>query len=278
MALEEKDAAGALRLAQERDPLGAFERMREVFFVAVTRGNAESALALLAAEPRLAFAEHAGAPSLHWVCAEARLEPLIEPLLSAGCDAMQEAREESRGSIALEWAAQSGNLAAVSALLALRPERHSMARMNQSLREAARKGFGDVCLFLMARGADPLEKGVSPINPDRPKKAATPARQTIPGAIKAALGRAQMSLPWDSKDDGDSLLAEPRDACALDLLVWRLKAFPDGPSREKGLEALAVMEACDLRQSAGAEKPAAGEEGREEAGGSKGKTGRAKRL
>jgi ankyrin repeat protein len=223
----EESAAQALREAQAHDPRGAFERLRESFFEAILRGNAESALATLAFEPRLAKEERSGVSALHWACAEARLEPLIGPLLESGADPERDASHEGRGASPLGWAVESGNRPGAQTLLRLRPQAraHQGEPLSQALREAARRGYGDVCLELMARGADPL--------------------------AKPADSGAEKPQPAGALETSEGAPPEPAGACAMDLLAWSLGAFPPGPSRQKGMEALAAMESAALAQEAG---------------------------
>lgn len=120
------------------------------FAQAVADENRETALAMLAGCPQLARmpCRKALHSALHWSCASPAMAPLAEALLRLGADPTGtfpgEAPAREPANTPLRWAASSGSLRAVAALLGAgaRP-------MLGDLREACRSGQGACGLAIL---------------------------------------------------------------------------------------------------------------------------------
>lgn len=143
------------------DPRGEggefMRRLADQFTAAVADGKLESSMAMLAGCPELAKmpCRKAFFSALHWSCANVSLAPVTRALLSLGCDPLgfpsPEQGAEGRHNSPIRWAASSGNLPALSALLGAgaRPDL-------EDLMEACRNAQG-ACAMAIVEAAPELD-------------------------------------------------------------------------------------------------------------------------
>lgn len=141
------------------DELGSLymRALSEQFATSVADGNLEASMAMLAGCPALARMPCAKSliSALHYSCASARMAPLTRALLALGCDPQGNPRAPGQvadgSSSPLRWAASSGSLGAIQALL-----KAGAKPKIGDLHEACRQARGD-CVSALLSAAPKLD-------------------------------------------------------------------------------------------------------------------------